>query len=117
MRPGCWRIDERIKDMDIDGVAASVCFPNSLLGFGGGRTVRMRDQELALAVMRAYNNWYYDEWYSTYPDRIIPCQITWMKDVEIAAAEVEVNAARDFMRSPSRKIRASSGCRRASITD
>jgi hypothetical protein len=60
MRPGCWRIDERIKDMDINGVAASVCFPNSLLGFGGGRTLRMRDQELALAVMRAYNNWYFD---------------------------------------------------------
>jgi predicted TIM-barrel fold metal-dependent hydrolase len=96
MRPGCWRIDDRIKDMNINGIDASVCFPNSLLGFGGGRTLRMRDQELALAVMRAYNDWYYEEWYSRYPDRIIPCQITWMRDVERAAAEVEANAGRGF---------------------
>src|SRR5215471_12939351 len=46
MRPGCWQIDARIKDMDINGVYASVCFPSRVAGFGGARFSELRDQEL-----------------------------------------------------------------------
>ena len=36
VRPGCWDlIDERIKDMDIGGIHASVNFPSGVTGFGG----------------------------------------------------------------------------------
>ena len=47
----------------------------------------MNDPELGLASMRAYNRWIIEEWAGPYPDRIIPCQVTWLRDAEIAAAE------------------------------
>ena len=35
MRPGCYDIDARIKDMDIGGIWASVNFPSQITGFCG----------------------------------------------------------------------------------
>jgi predicted TIM-barrel fold metal-dependent hydrolase len=96
IRPGCWSAEDRIRDMDINGVAASIVYPNFLIGFSAGRLLRINDQEYGLALMRAYNDWFHEEWYSKYPDRIVPCQVTWMRDVEIAAAEVRKNAERGF---------------------
>ena len=43
MRAGCYDIDERIKDMDQDGVHAQLCFP-SLPGFAGSTFFDMRGQ-------------------------------------------------------------------------
>ena len=37
VRPGCWQIDDRIKDMDIGGIWASVNFPSGVTGFGGSQ--------------------------------------------------------------------------------
>ena len=37
MRRGAWDIHARIRDMDLNGVYASVCFPSSLPGFAGQR--------------------------------------------------------------------------------
>jgi hypothetical protein len=34
IRPGCWQIDERIKDMNAGGIFASICFP-TFPGFAG----------------------------------------------------------------------------------
>ena len=42
MRRGCWDIDARIADMDLDGVCASLCFPSLIAGFAG--TVFCREQ-------------------------------------------------------------------------
>src|SRR5947209_6241425 len=36
IRPGCYDPLERVKDMDVDGIVGSLCFP-SLPGFGGTR--------------------------------------------------------------------------------
>ena len=59
MRRGAWDVDARVSDMDIDGVYASLCFPSFLPGFVGQRlTLWPRDEELALAAMRAYNDWH-----------------------------------------------------------
>jgi predicted TIM-barrel fold metal-dependent hydrolase len=49
-----------------------------------------------LAVTRAWNDWLYEEWYSPYPDRIIPMGITWLADPEVGAAEIRRNAERGF---------------------
>ncbi len=95
-RPGVWQIEERVRDMDRNGVIASLNFPSAIFGFAGQRFMRMKDPELGLASMRAYNDWIIDEWAAPHPDRIIPCQLTWLPDPEVAAAEVRRNAERGF---------------------
>src|SRR5262249_26936559 len=57
MRRGAWDIHERIKDMDINGVYASLNFPSFLPGFAGQRLQQLTtDRELALACVRACND-------------------------------------------------------------
>ncbi len=46
MRRGCWDIDARIEDMDLAGIAASVCFPSLIAGFCGAVFARSKDPEL-----------------------------------------------------------------------
>ncbi len=97
MRRGAWDIHARIADMDLDGVFASLNFPSFLTGFGGGRLqTTTKDQDLALAVIRAWNDWHLEEWAGSYPDRIIPCQITWLHNPVLAAKDVERNRERGF---------------------
>jgi predicted TIM-barrel fold metal-dependent hydrolase len=96
MRKGCWDIHARVADMDIGGVWASLCFPSLLAGFAGVMFANSKDQELGLACVRAWNDWHHEVWAGTYPDRIVPLQITWLNDPAIAADEVRRNAARGF---------------------
>ncbi|MEY2421930.1 MAG: hypothetical protein QOI95_1997 [Acidimicrobiaceae bacterium] len=96
MRRGCWDIHARVKDMDLDGVQASLNFPSFLAGFAGTKFSKAKDQEFGLAVTRAWNDWHIEEWAAPYPDRIIPVQITWLSDPEIAAQEIRKNAERGF---------------------
>jgi predicted TIM-barrel fold metal-dependent hydrolase len=96
MRPGCYDIDARVRDMDINGVWASVNFPSQITGFCGAVFSRCSDPELGLAVTRAWNDWFYEEWYSPHPERIVPMGITYLADPEEGAAEIRRNAARGF---------------------
>jgi len=96
MRRGCWDIDARIKDMDINGIWASLNFPSMVTGFCGRVYSQAKDPELGLAVTRAWNDWLFEEWYSPYPDRIIPLGITFLSDPVIGAEEIRRNAARGF---------------------
>jgi predicted TIM-barrel fold metal-dependent hydrolase len=96
MRKGCWDIHERVRDMDLDGVWASLCFPSLIAGFAGAVFSQSNDQELGLACLRAWNDWHLEEWAGTYPERIIPLQIPWLSDPVIAGEEVRKNAARGF---------------------
>jgi predicted TIM-barrel fold metal-dependent hydrolase len=95
MRRGTWDIHERIVDMDVDGVYASLCFP-SVVGFAGVRLQALPDQEYAWATLQAWNDWHIEEWAGTYPGRIIPCQIPWLNDSRRGAEEIRRNAARGF---------------------
>ncbi len=97
MRTGAWDIDARIRDMDLDGVYASLSFPSALLGFAGQRLqLDTDDADLALAVVRATNDWHLEQWAGPYPERIIPCQIPYYPDPEVAAKEIRRNAERGF---------------------
>jgi predicted TIM-barrel fold metal-dependent hydrolase len=96
MRRGCWDIEARIRDMDINGVWASVNFPSMITGFCGRVFANASDKDLGFAVTQAWNDWLFEEWYSPHPDRIIPLGITWLADPVKGAEEVRRNAARGF---------------------
>src|SRR3954462_8627707 len=71
MRRGAWDIEARIADMDLNGVYASLHFPSSLAGFAGQRfQLGVSDPALALAVVRAANDWHLEAWAGAHPDRI-----------------------------------------------
>lgn len=92
MRPGCYDIDSRVADMDRNGVWASLCFPSLVAGFCGAVFSRSKDASLGLACMRAWNAWHREVWAGTFPERIIPLQLPWLADVQVAAEEVRANA-------------------------
>jgi predicted TIM-barrel fold metal-dependent hydrolase len=96
MRPGCYDVHERVKDMDINGVWASVNFPSQISGFCGRVFFDAADRELGLACTRAWNDWLFEEWVSAYPERIVPMGITYLADPALAVAEIRRNAERGF---------------------
>jgi predicted TIM-barrel fold metal-dependent hydrolase len=96
MRPGCYDVHARIRDMDINGVWASVNFPSMITGFCGRVFSQCSDRELGIATTRAWNDWFFDEWYSEYPERIVPLGLTFLTDPEVGAAEIRRNAERGF---------------------
>ena len=87
MRPGCWNIEERIKDMNAGGVLGSMCFP-SFPGFAARLFATADDKDLALSVLQAYNDWHVESWCGAAPGRFIPMGLPVVWDPELAAAEV-----------------------------
>jgi predicted TIM-barrel fold metal-dependent hydrolase len=93
MRPAAYLIDERVRDMNRNGVLASMCFP-SLPGFSGRRFQEAQDKDLALVMLKAYNDWHIDEWCAAYPGRFIPLSIGPAWDMDAMVAEVKRVAAK-----------------------
>lgn len=96
MRRGCWDVEARLADMDIDGVYASLNYPSLIAGFAGSVFSQSRDQDLGLACVRAWNDWHLEEWAAPHSERIIPLQIPWLSDPVLAADEIRRNAGRGF---------------------
>lgn len=93
-RPSVFDTDARVRDMDLNGVWASLCFPTITWGFAGTTFARMQNDEVGFACVQAYNDWVVEEWWGSHPDRFIPCQVTYLADPELAATEVRRNAER-----------------------
>jgi predicted TIM-barrel fold metal-dependent hydrolase len=93
MRPGCFDIHARVADMNVNGVLGSLCFP-SFPQFCGQLFARTKDKDVALAMIRAYNDWHIDEWCGTYPGRFMPLALPVIWDPELMAAEVRRVAAK-----------------------
>jgi len=87
MRPGCYDPVARLQDMDIDGVWATLCFPN-FTRFSGHRFLFGKDRELGLLCTQAYNDFITEEWCATDPSRMIPMAILPLWDVDLAVAEM-----------------------------
>lgn len=107
IRPGCYDPAERVKDMDVDGVIASLCFP-SLPGFGGTKLNALEDRELGLACIRAYNDFQIDEWAGSAPGRLFAMTLLPYWDPQLAVAELQRTAAKgavaiSFTENPSRQ--------------
>jgi predicted TIM-barrel fold metal-dependent hydrolase len=92
VRPGCYDVHERVKDMNAGGVLASMNFP-SFPTFTA-RVFATEDAELSLALVRAYNDWHVDEWCGSYPNRFIPMALPVIWDAELTAEEVRRTAAK-----------------------
>lgn len=93
MIPAAYDVHERVRAMDQDGVWAELPFP-TFPRFGGTLFLEGQDKELALAIVRAWNDWMLDEWSAAYPERFIPQTLVPLWDVPAAVAEVERCAAK-----------------------
>ena len=93
MRPGCFDPVERLEDMDVNWVEASLSFP-SFPRFCGQTFMEAKDRDLADLCVKAYNDWMFEGWCAGSNGRLIPLPIIQLWDAELAAAEVRRNAAR-----------------------
>lgn len=87
LRPGTFDVHERVRDMNANGVLASMCFP-TMAGFNARTFTEAPDKELSLVMLQAYNDWAIDEWCGAYPGRFIPIGLVPMWDVDLAVKEV-----------------------------
>ena len=88
MRPGCYEVHERVRDMSAGGQLAGLNFPN-WTGFSGQVLNQGPDRDVNLVMIKAYNDWHVDEWCGAAPERFIPCGILPLFDVQEAAKEVQ----------------------------
>jgi predicted TIM-barrel fold metal-dependent hydrolase len=93
MRPGCYDVAERVKDMDANGMLAGMNFP-TFAGFAGTHVAKAADQELAAATIAAWNDWAIDEVAGENPGRFLPMAILPHYDIEASVAEVHRVAAK-----------------------
>jgi predicted TIM-barrel fold metal-dependent hydrolase len=93
MLPGCYEVEARLADMDLDGVHVQMCFP-TFPGFAGGTFFAANDKELAKACVAAWNDFILDEWCAAAPDRFIPMVLLPFWDVDDSIAELERTAAK-----------------------
>ncbi|MBV9285001.1 MAG: amidohydrolase, partial [Acidimicrobiia bacterium] len=87
IRAGCYDVNERVKDMNRNGVLGSMCFP-SFVQFCGQLFSRSKDLDVGLNMLRAYNDWHIDEWCGSHPGRFIPLSIPPIWDPQLMADEV-----------------------------
>lgn len=78
---------ERLKAMDAAGIDYSVLYP-TVAGLAGEAFGRLRDPDLELACVQAYNDWLIEEWAAA-SDRFVPQCIVPIWPVEAATTEIE----------------------------
>ena len=77
----------RLEYLDSLGIWAQVMYPN-LGGFGNQAFLKLKDPDLMLACVHAYNDWLI-EWTSADPRRLIAIMATPFWDVDATVAEIE----------------------------
>ena len=93
MRPGCYDRDARIKDFELNWVDGSLPFP-TFPRFCGQTFYEANDKELALACVKAYNDWMVEEWCGPSGGMNIPLCLMPLWDPQLAAEEIQRNADR-----------------------
>jgi predicted TIM-barrel fold metal-dependent hydrolase len=93
IRPGAYDRTARLADMDANHTEASLCFP-TFPRFCGQTFLECEDRDLALACVRAYNDWMMQEWCGDEArGRLIPMTLIPLWDAGLAAEEVRRCAA------------------------
>ncbi len=85
--PASYDAAARVRLLDSAGILAQALYPN-VGGFGSERFRKMKEPELALACVRAYNDFLID-WISHAPERFIPLAPLPYWDVPAATREIE----------------------------
>ena len=93
MRPGCYDIHQRVRDMNANGVLASLNF-GTAVGFAGAWLAGKPDLQLAQIAVSAYNDWQIDELAGSYPGRLIPLCVLPLWDTVACVLELERIAAK-----------------------
>src|SRR5919106_2887574 len=93
MRPGCYERDARVADFELNWVDGSLPFP-TFPRFCGQTFSEADDKELALACVRAYNDWMVEEWCGPSGGMNLPLCLMPLWDVEEAVREIQRNADR-----------------------
>ena len=88
MRPGAYDIHDRVRDMNVNGVLASMCFP-TFPGFAGTWLAQAGDAHTSEIAVAAYNDWHIDEWCGTYPGRFLPLAIAPVWDLDAVVREID----------------------------
>jgi predicted TIM-barrel fold metal-dependent hydrolase len=91
MHPGAYDAKARLKYMDEMEIWAMVMYPN-VGGFGNQQFLKLKDPELKLACVQAYNDWQ-TEWASADSRRLLPITSTPFWDVAATVREVRRCAA------------------------
>lgn len=91
MPKAAWDPQARLGFMDSQGIRAQIIYPN-VGGFGGGYWYQLDDRELALACVRAYNDFQTD-FCSVAPDRLLG--VTAVPFWDIDATLVEARRGRE----------------------
>ena len=81
-----WDARARLDYMDEEGIWGAVLYPN-VGGFGSGGFLKLKDPELMLECVRAYND-FLVEWCSEAPDRLVPVAAMPFWDVDEMVKEV-----------------------------
>jgi predicted TIM-barrel fold metal-dependent hydrolase len=84
--PAAYDAAARLAYMDEVGIWAAALYPN-IGGFGNETFLGLKDPELMLACVQAYNDWLLD-WVAPDPRRFIPIMAIPFWDVEATAAEI-----------------------------
>jgi predicted TIM-barrel fold metal-dependent hydrolase len=87
LRKGCWDVNARVDDMNANGVLGSMCFPTFPM-FAGNTFLKIADRDIALAAVRAYNDWHLQDWCGAHPGRFMPLAILPLWDPQACADEV-----------------------------
>jgi hypothetical protein len=65
LRKGCYDVDARIGDMNVNGQLAGLNFP-SFPGVAGQTMLKAPDKDIALVVVQSWNDWHIDDWCGKY---------------------------------------------------
>jgi predicted TIM-barrel fold metal-dependent hydrolase len=87
MPRAAWDPKARVEFMDSQGIWAQILYPN-VGGFGGSYWISLDDRELALACVRAYND-FQIEFCSVAPGRLLGVTAVPFWDLDATLAEVE----------------------------
>src|SRR5205823_3785622 len=93
MRPACYDIHDRVRDMNVNGLLGSMCFP-TFAGFAGTWLAQAPDSSLTNMAISAYNDWHIDEWCGSYPGRFIPLAVGPLWDRDALVTEIHRVAAK-----------------------